>query len=46
MRDVPEELASHPDRLRASLLPAGFAVLDQHDAPHGRKRLLLARRPG
>jgi SAM-dependent methyltransferase len=30
----------------ASLLPAGFAVLDQHDAPHGRKRLLLARRQG
>jgi SAM-dependent methyltransferase len=30
----------------ASLLPAGFAVLDQHDAPHGRKRLLLAGRPG
>jgi SAM-dependent methyltransferase len=30
----------------ASLLPAGFAVLDQHDAPHGGKRLLLARRQG
>jgi SAM-dependent methyltransferase len=30
----------------ASLLPAGFAVLDQHDAPHSPKRLLLARRPG
>jgi SAM-dependent methyltransferase len=30
----------------ASLLPAGFAVLDQHDAPDGRRRLLLARRPG
>jgi hypothetical protein len=33
----------------ASLLPAGFAVLDQHDAPaapHAAKRLLLARRQG
>jgi SAM-dependent methyltransferase len=30
----------------ASLLPPGFAVLDQHDAPHGRKRVLLARRQG
>jgi SAM-dependent methyltransferase len=33
----------------ASLLPAGFAVLDQHDVPsasHGAKRLLLARRQG
>jgi SAM-dependent methyltransferase len=28
----------------ASLLPAGFAVLDQHDAPHRLRRLLLARR--
>jgi SAM-dependent methyltransferase len=33
----------------ASLLPAGFAVLDQHDVPsaaHAAKRLLLARRQG
>jgi SAM-dependent methyltransferase len=30
----------------ASLLPAGFAVLDQHDAPHRGRRLLLARRQG
>ena len=33
----------------ASLLPAGFAVLGQHDLPgseHGAKRRLLARRPG
>ena len=30
----------------ASLLPAGFAVLDQHDAPHRARRLLLARRQG
>jgi SAM-dependent methyltransferase len=30
----------------ASLLPAGFAVLDQHDVPHRRRRLLLARREG
>jgi len=30
----------------ASLLPAGFAVLDQHDAPYRRRRLLLARRQG
>jgi SAM-dependent methyltransferase len=33
----------------ASLLPAGFAVLDQHDVPsgsHSAKRLLLARRQG
>jgi SAM-dependent methyltransferase len=33
----------------ASLLPAGYAVLGQHDLPgseHGTKRRLLARRPG
>jgi hypothetical protein len=30
----------------ASLLPAGFAVLDQHDEPHRSRRLLLARRQG
>jgi SAM-dependent methyltransferase len=33
----------------ASLLPAGFAVLGQHDLPgseHGTKRRLLARHPG
>jgi SAM-dependent methyltransferase len=30
----------------ASLLPAGFTVLDQYDVSHGVKRLLLARRQG
>jgi SAM-dependent methyltransferase len=41
VRDLPAEWCLAPGE-PASLLPAGFAVLDQHDLPDGTKRRLLA----